>query len=154
MIEQPQSALLQKLLDYWKDKCGDREDMPVVGALDLLDAPLEALPFCLVVDVEPGGADPRFRFRYVGQEIVRRYGEDPTGRYLDELDFGATGQTIRRDYSTVVDTSAPARFFGEMRKQDGRWLRFERLLLPFSATGARVDVIMAGIVHEILSANN
>lgn len=148
---EPASPLLQKLLDDWMSRLQGGQPLPVEPALDLLDLPLDVLRYCLLVDVRDDTDGGRFRFRYVGQEIVRRYGEDPTGRYLDEMDFGDKTQLVRAHYKQAVERHEPVRFYGEVRKKDGRWLRFERLLLPFSSDGSRADKVVAGIVHEMLS---
>lgn len=74
--------LLQSLYDYWLSRrhghvAPDRRD------IDPLDMPRTLLPHLLLVELE--GAAPRVRYRLIGTEISTRYGEDFTGRYLDEV---------------------------------------------------------------------
>jgi len=130
----------QDVLDYWREKAGDRA-MPSRVDLDpVIDLPRLTLHMFLV-DVERG--DTRFRFRLVGTGVVDHVGRDMTGKYLDEL-FDHENHYIetKEDYLDVVRYREPrtdvVRFFSDLR---GMVSNYERLLLPLSDDGERVNLL-------------
>ncbi|QJE72911.1 PAS domain-containing protein [Aerophototrophica crusticola] len=131
---------LQSLLSFWESlrkgrELPSRQDFrpedlgPWMGHLGL-------------VAVEHGG---RFRVRLSGTTIVEYDGEDFTGRYLDEAVPPAAYQEILRPYRQVLETRQPVHSSYVSRLGPSASATLERLLLPFSDDGCRVDLIMAGI---------
>lgn len=101
--------------------------------------------------VEIVGNPPRFRFRLAGTAIVNGFGEEITGRFLDELDLAKRNDEIAADYQKVIATRAPVCSRWRFIKADLRPQSYERLLLPLSSDGATVDMILGGAARESMS---
>jgi len=130
----------EQVLAYWRRKAGQRA-MPSRADLDpVIDLPKLTMHLFLV-DVERGAM--RFRFRLVGTGVVDHVGRDMTGKYLDELfDHEKHYIEVKEDYLEVVRSRMPrrgvVRFFSELR---GMTANYERLLLPMSDDGQRVNLL-------------
>jgi hypothetical protein len=124
---------LKELFDYWDRKRGERF-APTPAAI----VPTEIKPLLRrLFIVEVVGSPPRFRFRLAGTAVVDGFGEELTGRFLDELDLAKRHNEIARDYHQVLATRAPACSRWHYTKQDGKPQRYERLLMPLSAEAPR-----------------
>jgi hypothetical protein len=88
----------------------------------------------------------RFWFRTVGGEVSNGYGENLTGKYVDEIDLDDMQKEIIADYKTAVVEARPVYSRCEYVKgDDQRRLRYERLLLPLlSSDGQTVDALLGG----------
>jgi hypothetical protein len=129
---------IRRLLEHWYYLKGDRP-LPRRSDLDPAD-----IAYCLgnvaLVEIEQPF---RPRYRLVGTNLVRLLGEDPTGRYIDEM--YSTG--IRREalaaYRRTVETGAPdytERMFSLLFLKFG----YYRLLLPFTwRREGQADLVLA-----------
>lgn len=93
-----------------------------------------------LLDVMPDG---RLRVRLSGTAIVEYDGADFTGRYLEEVVPESARHLILRPYREVLAGKAPVHAKDEPGALGSATM--ERLLLPFSDDGTRVDLVMAGI---------
>jgi len=139
----PKTPQLRSLLDYWNRKRGRR--------LFIRRSELEPreivslLPLIFMLDVQN---DPRrYRIRLMGTEVVQRFGGEYTGRYLDELDFGATKAQVLVDYGRVADSVEPQLAFSEYAQQGRGRIQVERLALPMSTDGRHVDRVLGAAIH-------
>jgi hypothetical protein len=138
MLDWIRSDILRQLFQYWDEKRGDRrapsrDDIDPAGMI-------EALPNVFLIDVV---AEPRrYRVRLMGTELVECYGQDITGRYVDEI----TDQVLGALHE-LVTTWRPWRLVGESGKTPGRVKRYELLALPLSTDGATVNMVLGGIVR-------
>ena len=127
---------LRQVYRYWLGKKGDRV---APGRADIRPEELvPLLPNLYLVDVE--GA--RFRLRLVGTEIVQEYGAEITGRYLDEIDLDDRKAEILHEYLQATRDRAPQFRRWDYEKEDGRQLRYSRLILPLSSDGKTVDKLL------------
>lgn len=131
---------LRRLYDYWRERW--RGEAPPARA-DIDPAELKPLlPNLALVDVEE---EPRrFRFRLVGTDIVQRYGEEITGRRLDEVGLGCELAAIAEQYDETVREQAPTYCRHELPRPGGKRVKYERLLLPLSSDGRRIDMLLGG----------
>jgi hypothetical protein len=147
-LAQSGQAQLLDLYRYWRSQCGDRlapartdirpeEIMPI-------------LPLILLLDIV--GNAPRLKYRLVGTEFVVMYGAEVTGKFLDEIDLDGMRDLIIADYFKVVKECRPSWTTWDFAKDDGRWLAYERLTLPLSEDGQRVNMLLAGVSGGGLSA--
>jgi hypothetical protein len=142
------SKELQTLFDYWQSKRGMRLAPTRADILPTEIKPL--LQRIMMVDV--AGTPPRFKFRLAGTMIVDRFGEEITGRFLDELDLDRRNREIDLDYRKVVETAAPLCSRWRYTKNDGKFLNYERLLLPLSTDGKAIDMILGGAAEESIDS--
>jgi len=134
---------LKSLYTYWQEIRGARA-APRRSDIDPSDI-VSVLPYLSILDVEP--APRRYRVRLAGTRLVSWYGCDFTGRYLDELDFGDGRTASFALLDQIVDQVCPGHMSGEYVKQDRRVIRYDRLFLPLSNEGARVDMLVGAAVR-------
>jgi hypothetical protein len=139
----PRDPRLAQLLAYWEAARRGRP-MPAVGEIALVDLGF-VLPHLLWVEVEH--APRRYRYRRVGAELQRIYGMHLEGLYVDEMRGFRHRRVAGKAYDEVVDGRAPT--CRVLAFSMVTWFaRYERLLLPLSDTGERVDLVVGGIVPE------
>jgi hypothetical protein len=139
----PDQEKLRAVFTYWNSKRRGR-DMPSRADLDPVE--LKAfLPQLVLLDVE---REPlRFRYRLVGTEVTRvRRGlnkSDPTGRYVDEVTHHQGTSAVLAHYRRVVEERKPSLDRGTYTRDAERpWLRFTRLVMPLSADGVIVNMLL------------
>ncbi|HEV2674686.1 MAG TPA: PAS domain-containing protein [Aliidongia sp.] len=129
---------LRRLLQHWHDLKGDRP-LPQRADLDPTD-----IAYCLgniaLVEIEPSF---RPRYRLVGTRLADLLGEDPTGRYVDEMYSGAIRNEALGAYRRTIETGQPdycERVFNLLLLKLG----YYRLLLPFAwRSGGQADLVVA-----------
>jgi hypothetical protein len=135
---------LKQLYAYWLEKKGARL-APARSDIH----PTDMRPFLrhvFLLDVL--GTPPRLRFRLAGTEVVERYGEELTGRFLDEIDLDEVGGEILGEYDRAIREAQPICSRWNFEKRSGRHLRYERLILPLSSDGHAVDMLLCGACVE------
>ena len=96
------------------------------------------------LDVTGGEGAMRFLIRFYGATVIRVYGlSDPRGCYLDEVAKTANCPTGLKPYYRAVETGRPVYTIHDFADREGRLVHSERLLLPFSSDGERVDRLLA-----------
>ena len=91
-------AELRQLHDYWLAKKGQRL---APARSDISPADMrKLLPHVFLLEVV--GCPRRFKFRLAGTEVVERYGEELTGRFLDEIDLDEVGTEILGEYERAT----------------------------------------------------
>lgn len=106
-------------------------------------APVDVAPFLSnMLFVEVLGDGQRLRYREVGVELQRIYGEDVTDRYLDEMPrlFRTFAEPAYREVIARRDAT-----YGDYRFVQNWWIAsYERLMLPLAgADGAVAEVAVA-----------
>ena len=138
-----QSSELRQLFTYWSERrFGDRP--PSRSEIDPIDVP-HLLPDLLLVDVDWSGERLRYHYRLAGTRFTRFYGEEITGRWLDNLQLGSWLAFWESEYRAVVDRWEP-RYGVDAAVWQGRdFLRFEWLLLPLVAPSRRCEMLLVGV---------
>jgi len=137
MIEAISDPDLAVLYDYWDLKRGSRR-MPRRAEIDPSDF-LPVLPHVFIAEVHPPG---RFRFRLVGTAICERWGENYTGKWLDELALDRERDNILSQYERALRTASPRFDAAEFTNEHGRYLHYHRLLLPLSEDDQRPNLLL------------
>ncbi len=136
MLDRIESNTLRQLFLYWDERRGPRrapprDDIDPAGMFGFL-------PNVFLIDVE---AEPRrYRVRLMGTVLVQWYGQDITGRYVDEITDQALGAL-----DELVMNWRPWRVTGKYERQIDRVMLYELLALPLSMDGAAVNMILGGI---------
>jgi hypothetical protein len=131
---------------YWDGKRGNR-GMPARSDIDPLEM-VSFLPGIVLIDVVADAR--RFVYRLVGTREVAMRGRDPTGKSVAEGFYGASAIASMASYQDVVDRRAPRLERREFTTPEGRYGREQVILLPLSADGMRVTMIIA-YTHHMLS---
>jgi hypothetical protein len=138
------SPRLIELYQYWLDKRGDRI-APSRAALQPEEI-THLLPQIFLIDVVDGPR--RFRFRLVGTAIVEVFGDDPTGRFVDELELNLPKEEMLEQYLGALRERCPLWRRWRYTKPDGRLLEYERLILPLSSHGNSIDMLLCGAASQ------
>lgn len=145
------SAPLRGLLACWSGKGQTLGRMPARHDL-LPDDMAPFLPFLSLIDVEP--PPRRFRFRQVGPGIVGAFGTESIHRLVDEALFGSDAEDVERFLSIPLQTHGPAYAAGRYAvAPTGRMLDFDILLMPLSTDGKAIDILLGGLIGELLQAD-
>ncbi len=133
-------ARLQRLLDYWRGKKGERR---VPSRADIAPEEIaDLLPW--VVLIERVGT--RLRYRLVGEGFRQIYGARLAGAFLDEIDLDHIAADYIHEYEVASREMAPVARQWVFRKNDGRFLDYERLILPLSPDDRTVNMFLCGAV--------
>jgi hypothetical protein len=108
----------------------------------------DLLPGLMLLDVVPQpGGEPRFRVRLAGTEVIREFGSEMTGRFIDELLHGPSAPEIIGQYREIVRTRTPRYRCGSVAAAGREHLGYERLTFPLAADGERVDMLISVFVR-------
>lgn len=131
---------LRDLHRRWEAWRGERA-MPARADMDPVELPRKLLPNLLLVAVEENPR--RFRYRLVGTELTAVMRGELTGRYVDEMPF-LFRKFAQPAYAEVMERAAPT--CRRINAVEAFWrIRYERLLLPLSDGGGRIDTILGAI---------
>jgi hypothetical protein len=133
-------TVLSALWRYWDGKRAAGV-MPRRRDLDPLIEIPKLLPHLLLVE----RIDGRFRWRLVGSAVVEAYGQELSGRWVDEVISAARRDTAHRHYATVFDTARP--IFARNRYISPKQTEFvvSRICMPLAADDGVA-------VHQVLQA--
>jgi hypothetical protein len=145
-LPEPTHRSLKDLYAYWLSKKGTRNAPPRSAILP--DEIVTMLPSIALLDVV--GEPPRFRFRLFGTRLVAAYGQDLTGKFVDEIDVGGKvppeilgrAEKVARECCINVGRSQYT------KKSDQRHVEYELILLPLSEDGATVNMILCAYAIE------
>jgi hypothetical protein len=130
---------LQQLYDFWERKRAGRR-WPKRSDVD----PLE-LKFALGnIDLVEIAYDPIvFLFRISGSNIDRDEGFNMQGKTLDDYPLPQHREAVRKTYMRALEKGEPD--YEEIERLDeGKLVRYGRLILPLSQAGDRVDMFLMG----------
>jgi hypothetical protein len=129
------------LLEYWKAKCG-ADGLPGRARID----PLEMRSFlsCTVlIDVERHDGWMRFKYRLAGTHVVRMFGREVTGHYLDDLNSEQGGAAMHDHLTAVVRTlKATSGQAVAPLVRGRREIAYQHVTVPLARDGANVDMLM------------
>lgn len=132
---------LLHLYRYWLEMRGVAS-MPPRAAFEPSSVK-RLLPNLILLDVEV--ATGRLLVRVLGTRVATIYGQDYTGRFLDEIDFGSGTPAVMEDYGTCAREGRPVLAERDFRSVNNVAYRMERLILPFSDDGQVVNKLISGL---------
>jgi len=126
------SRNIRRVLDYWDRLKRGGNTIPFWDDVNISALPdLSARLMLVDVFVKP----ERFRFNMVGEQLVERFGESPTGKFADQVELHGILEFFRSQCSATVEASEPT-FYRHHRSQgSGDPEEFSRLLLPMWGDG-------------------
>ena len=150
LLDAPSAKSVHDVYTYWLTKKGVAIAPPRAAI-----APEEMvrwLPWLALLDVI--GEQPRFRVRLFGTGLVNAYGQEITGKWMDECDLNWVTDKLLEQMTTVVRERKPnvlrARY---VKVSDRRYLDYERIALPLSADGDTINMILCAYhvdhAHEL-----
>lgn len=128
--------VLLSLFRYWDAQRGTRA-MPERRDIDPVGMGNAVLPFVALAEYVGG----RIRCRLVGTEIVRRFGKDFTGRYLDEIVAGSYLAFLNDLFRQMHEHGVPVFSESLFRWDVGGHRLTRRIYLPLGDTEVRMGLI-------------
>jgi len=130
---------IKVIFEYWT-RISPPGALPGRQHFDPLD--LKALlPNLWIVDVV--GDPPRFKYRIAGTKIVDYLGQEPTGKWMDEVFPHLEESYTFRDLMTTVREGRPQWRRGTPTLQIEKSFKVvEQLSLPLASDGKKVDMVM------------
>jgi hypothetical protein len=126
------------LLDYWLELRG-RARMPARRDILPERIPRWLLPHLGLIDVLPEGC---FRYRLIGTAMVAFYGRDYTGLLVEQGKARDYAAALNGLYALCARERAPVHAASRLLYRMGETRLMHRLLLPLSADGERVDMLL------------
>lgn len=128
----------REVFEYWSSLRRGRE-MP--QRLDFQPRKLlKRLPFLSLVDVSFDAS--RFRFRLAGTGLRDVFGEEVTGRHLDDLPLGSQFDHWHAVYRAVARTAQPGQGFTPLLWRDRPSIIQAWLRLPMADEDGKVCVVL------------
>ena len=125
---------LARVRAYWESLKRGANDMPFWDDVKISSLP-DLSDRLLLVDVF---AKPqRFRFNFVGQQLISRYGESITESFVDEMQLKYPLDYLASQCCATVESRAPTYYaFGAGAAGESRGLlAYSRILLPMWGDG-------------------
>lgn len=97
----------------------------------------------MLLDVVWDSGEPRYLIRFHGVNFEKVNLRNCVGRFLDETIPPPVRESGLRTYRDVLDRGCPIFNVTLVRESAGEAVSYERLLLPFTATGKGVERIFA-----------
>lgn len=144
-LGQPTLAFLRA---YWESKRRGRL-MPARADIDPIEMKAH-LGWIVLADVLPRLAD--FRLRLVGTLVTQYFLSDSTGKTIRESFAGAAPsvtKSVLAAFRTVARERVPLRTFGNAGWLGKEFLDFDLLLLPLSADGVNVNIVMGAFTFDL-----
>jgi hypothetical protein len=104
----------------------------------------DLLPYVFLLDVI--GLPHRFRVRLVGTSIVHEYGQEITGRFVDQIDISDMRSRLLAEYDEAVTRRVPVANSWCFTKHDGREVFCQHIAMPLSRAGSTIDMLFGGAV--------
>lgn len=132
---------LQQLYDCWRSQFHGKR-LPSLADIDPTAIDAAVLPFVVLADVVEGGR--RIRYRLVGTNMVAEWGQDFTGRYLDEIMEGSYREFLEGLFADVIAKRSAVLSESAFRWDVGGSTRTCRLFMPLATDGRTVDAVLIG----------
>jgi hypothetical protein len=141
---------LRDLLNYWRDKRGDRL-MPARGDIDVLEIKSH-IGRLHITEFEHNPF--RMRYRLIGTTSTNIVGRDMTGRYFDEIYPPDIFAGMRDLYWWIAENKRPLRGLGSAIFANKSIYNFETVNLPLSDDGETVNMAVGEIIYTLASGND
>lgn len=96
----------------------------------------------LLIDVF--SAPQRFRFNHLGEKIIKKFGANIAGQFMDEMEPVAPFNYLIAQASATVEAQAPTLYSNGSASKKTRGISYLRIILPAWGNG-RVDLLLGAI---------
>ena len=130
---------LKRLYEYWLSKQGERK---APRRTDIAPEEIaDILPWVFLME----RVGRRLRYRLVGDAFREIYGAKLIGMFMDEVDLDHITAAYIGEYDRA-EAEGPLIKRWKFTKLDGRYVEYERIILPLSSDGTTVDMFLCGAV--------
>jgi hypothetical protein len=136
-------STLAPIYEYWKALIRGENTMPFSDDVNLSQLS-ELSDNLILVDVF---AEPqRFRFNYLGKQLVRQVGSNIKDRFADELGLHSPLDFFVAQSSVTVEARAPTWYScSPANSSEGRTTGYSRILLPTWGNG-RIELLLGAVI--------
>ncbi len=127
---------------YWKVLI--RAENPIPFSDDVNLSRLEKLSANLLL-IDVFSAPQRFRFNHLGERIIKKFGANVVGKFMDELEPSAPFNFLIAQASVTVEAQAPTLYSNASGGKKTRDIPYLRIILPAWGNG-RVDLLLGAII--------
>jgi len=129
----------QAMMRYW---CAKRRasGRAYRRAIDPLELPVAILP---LLQIHERRGDGRFVCRLAGTMIAQVYGQDPTGRTMNEMISGAALASRVAMFERVLETGRPIHYAAQLALPGRAPRRVERLLMPLADAAGELNAVLS-----------
>jgi hypothetical protein len=97
----------------------------------------------MLIDIIPqAGAEPRYRLRLVGTEVVAIQGSDGTGKYVEDVLNNAEVPAVLDGYREILHTREPGYRRGVVATAGREHVPYRRIAFPLARDGEHVDMFL------------
>lgn len=139
--KQPCKASLLRLHDYWEAKRGPRA-FPARADIDPLDL-RDLLPNIFIIEVLAEA--PHFRYRLSGSTVDEIHGQSLTGKSPRDIKTTEVAAMVEEQYHAALADRRPRCDHVKLLARDNTYWHYERLILPLSEDGERINMFLCGI---------
>lgn len=133
------------LFQFWRAKLNGRR-LPASGEFERADLARWA-DNLMMIDVPGEIAD--FRIRWLGANLVTMFGTSRAGSGIEAMTSVGERSSVLPQYRIVLDTGVPAYYATEVELSQRGVVAQQKLILPLSSNGGKVDAVLAGIYPEL-----
>ena len=147
-IENPTVIHDQRLLglfQFWRAQLNGRR-LPADSAFGRADLARWA-DNLMMIDVPGDIAD--FRIRWLGADVAAMFATPRAGTGIEAMTSVGGRSSVLPQYRIVIDTGVPAYYATEVELSQRGVVAQQKLILPLSSDGAKVDAVLAGIYPEL-----
>ena len=136
----------RQIHQYW-DSLRHGGRLPSRKDFDPSRVPPRVLPGLVLMEPrrDPETSQRRLWLRLVGTSLVNAYGHDVTGSFLDEVYIANDYDDVATQYDIVFETGRATCMWSATRTRDGRYMNYERIVLPFAEYGRDIDMVLASV---------
>ncbi|MEC9266781.1 MAG: PAS domain-containing protein [Pseudomonadota bacterium] len=138
----------KRAFSVWDSKRGTA-DAPFRRDIDAFDFPSDILPRLVLIEVLRGPL--RFRFRLTGTKADQIHECNITGLYSDDLKPAMLAQSIRRDFTEIVESGRPQWVELLFTNCRGHRRRTRVLRLPLLANDSSSEDPRIGFIMSVFS---
>ncbi len=135
---------LQKYWDYI------RKDIPFASERSIQPSEMESIwENCFIVKADNSCKKEDYQFKYLGQNIIKAYGEDLTGKTLAKI-VATEASHLADKYELVLARKRPVANEGELHISKTAVMKYRQILLPLGDDGVNITAILGGMSYKIV----
>lgn len=137
----------RRLADYLASKAPAGK-LPGRQHIDPVEIP-DLLPFLMLIDVLPRqAAQPRYRMRLIGTEVVELHGRECTGLFVEDVLPAADSEAILQGYDEILRSKEAHYRSGAVVLEGRKHIGYDRAAFPLAADGEHVDMLLLVFVRD------
>ena len=151
--DRPANTPISMAYNFWMARCEAEGGLPKRENIDALELGPALLPPFVLLDIEQAHSI-RFRYSLVGGYVEQIFGENYTGRYLDEMDLRPVKDTVIEFYRTASEQKKAVLLQGDYITRNRSAFKVLRLAMPMAWKGAEVGAIFAAFERDAWDAHD